>query len=241
MFARVGGGKVVAKAHPCNAPGDFYVEDGCCITCGVPHMVAPDLFGWTDDESHCFVRRQPASPEEVDSAVHALWSAEASCIRYRGTDRALLNRIAEMGEADQCDLHPGPVAVRIRDRVTFASGAGDGDSPLALADRFRAHLATDDRPHPYKVRPRRPWRPARAIFSWDVLPGRRGHFHSVDFTVSRRKSDRFEARLTGWRPAANGLGLMFDKWLKTVEGATDIRWFSIDEYDRGGDGFHMPI
>ena len=27
-----------------NVAGDFYVEDGCCITCGVPTGIAPDIF-----------------------------------------------------------------------------------------------------------------------------------------------------------------------------------------------------
>ena len=29
--------------HPLNAFGPFYVGDGECISCGVPHVVAPDL------------------------------------------------------------------------------------------------------------------------------------------------------------------------------------------------------
>ena len=235
----------MAEPHPCNAPGDFYVENGCCITCGVPHDIAPELFAWTEDDSHCFVRRQPAGPDEVDDAIRALWSAEAGCIRYRGADPALLERIAELGEADQCDVKPGRVRVRVRDRVTFGSGRGETDTALDLADRFRTHLATSDRHFPYAVRPRRWWRPARVVFSWDAfLNGslhRRSHFHSVDFAASRRGSGRFEARLAGWRPAANGLGLMVDDWLKTVEAAKDVRWFSTDEYDSGADGFHMPI
>lgn len=231
----------MAKAHPCNAPGPFYVEDGCCITCSVPHDIAPDLFGWTEDESHCFVRRQPASPDEVDDAIRALWSAEASCIRYRGSDPALLKRIAEFGEADQCDVYPGRVRVRVRDRVTFSSSQCDTDTALDLANRFRAHLAESDRPFPYELRPRRWWRPGRVIFSWDGFLRGRSHFHSVEFAASRRGGGRFEARLAGWRPAANGLALLVDDWLKTVEAAKDVSWFSSDEYDSGADGFHMPI
>jgi hypothetical protein len=238
----------MAKAHPCNVPGPFYVEDGCCLTCSVPHDIAPGLFGWTKDESHCFVRRQPASPGEIDSAIRALWSAEASCIRYRGADPALLKRIAELGEPDQCDVDPGSARVRVRDRVFFSSAQSETDTALHLADRFRAHLATSDRHFPYTLRPRRRWRPARVVFSWDasLLRSassllRRSHFHSVEFAASRRGSGRFEARLTGWRPAANGLGLLVDDWLKTVEAAVDVRWFSADEYASGAEGFHMPI
>ncbi len=35
-------------AHPKSAPGDFYVEKGQCLACGVPQVVAPDLVGWAD-------------------------------------------------------------------------------------------------------------------------------------------------------------------------------------------------
>ena len=36
--------------HPKSAPGDFYVVNGECLACGVPHVVAPDLVGWADEK-----------------------------------------------------------------------------------------------------------------------------------------------------------------------------------------------
>ena len=33
------------QPHSKNAPGDFYVEDAECMTCGYPHVLAPDLDG----------------------------------------------------------------------------------------------------------------------------------------------------------------------------------------------------
>jgi len=44
--------------HPKSAPGDFYVEKGQCLACGVPHVVAPDLVGWADEKiPHCFWKK----------------------------------------------------------------------------------------------------------------------------------------------------------------------------------------
>lgn len=231
----------MTKAHPCNVPGPFYVEEGCCITCGVPESLAPDLFGWAEDEAHCFVRRQPASSDETDSMVRAMWSAEVSCIRYRGSDSALLKRLAELGSAAECDMDPGRTRLRFRDRAVFRARLGEADSPVDLADRFQASLLAEERPYPIHFRPRRRWRPARVILSWDAGILGRGHFHSVTFAVAGDDSGRFEARLGFWSSAVHGLGLLVDDWLKGPEGAQDVRWFSADEIRSGGSGYHMPI
>ncbi len=53
--------------HPSNVPGPFYVEYGCCITCGVWEDVAPDLLAWLEgDRPHCYVQRQPETDEEFE-------------------------------------------------------------------------------------------------------------------------------------------------------------------------------
>jgi len=228
----------MAKAHPSNAPGPFYVEEGCCIACAVPHQIAPDLFGWTEGDTHCFVRRQPADPAETDAMVRALWSGEVDCIRYRGADPALLKRIAELGSADLCDVQPGRTRLRVRDRVVFRSRLGETDRAAGLADRFEASLRAKDRP--FQFRPRRRWRPAKVIFSWDAEIFRRGHFHSVSFAEAGG-GGRFEARLDFWSGAKQGLGLIVHDWLTGPEGAEDVRWFSANELRAGGPGFHMPI
>jgi hypothetical protein len=69
--------------HPANVPGPFYVENGCCMSCAVPESVAPELFGWLEDEPHCYVKRQPESPEEMAQMLEAMCSSEADCIRAR--------------------------------------------------------------------------------------------------------------------------------------------------------------
>lgn len=83
---------------PQNVPGDWYVEDGCCITCAVPMVVAPDLFSWAigpdgHEVLHCFVSRQPRGEPELDRMLGAAREADAGCIRYRGFDARVRARL----------------------------------------------------------------------------------------------------------------------------------------------------
>jgi hypothetical protein len=92
--------------HPKSAPGDFYVEKGQCLACGVPHVVAPDLVGWTDEKVlHCFWKKQPETPAELERAIAVLEAQELECHRYAGTDPAILNRVS----SSYCD-YPLPSA-----------------------------------------------------------------------------------------------------------------------------------
>jgi hypothetical protein len=105
--------------HPKNAAGPFYVLNGCCTACGVPTAIAPELFEF-DSTHHCYVKRQPSSNAEMEKALHVLRGQELGCVRYRGTDEAILRRLAEAGEAQQCDHPPADVGVVLRNVVTFA-------------------------------------------------------------------------------------------------------------------------
>jgi ferredoxin len=97
----------VPDAYPKNAPGPFYVENECCVTCGIPLEVAPDLFTWDEEkgefDNHCFLRRQPSTSTEVGRVVEAMRQTEMECIRYRGDDAALRKRLVDEGFEDQCD------------------------------------------------------------------------------------------------------------------------------------------
>lgn len=80
--------------HPKSAPGDFYVVNGECLACGVPHVVAPDLVGWADEKvTHCLWKKQPETPAELERAFAVLEAQELECHRYAGTDPAILNRV----------------------------------------------------------------------------------------------------------------------------------------------------
>ena len=99
---------------PKNAPGDFYIVDGCCVTCGVMHDVAPRLIEWHkealseggDVSWHCYVAQQPETPVEVAQMIEAMEMMDAECLRYGGEDPEMLTKLVEHGLRDQCD-EPG--------------------------------------------------------------------------------------------------------------------------------------
>lgn len=111
----------MGKRYSLNVVGPFYVEDGCCTSCGVPQVFAPALFAENGQE-HCYVRRQPETEAETDAMVRAIANQELGCIRYAGSDPAILRRLVEAGEGHQCDgpLPSGVVPLR-RDHVRFAT------------------------------------------------------------------------------------------------------------------------
>lgn len=89
--------------HTRNAPGDFYVEDGCCTSCEIPFAEAPGHFEYAAD-GHCFVCKQPSTPEEADLMVSAAWASEVSCIRYAGNDPEILKKFIAVKEQGLCDV-----------------------------------------------------------------------------------------------------------------------------------------
>ncbi|MDX2238536.1 MAG: hypothetical protein NW203_13320 [Hyphomonadaceae bacterium] len=96
----------MAEPYPRNVPGPFYIENECCITCGVPMDIAPDLFTWDEQipyPGHCFVSRQLANSGEFDLMLEVMKCMEVDCLRYRGDDLALRARLAREGHKDQCD------------------------------------------------------------------------------------------------------------------------------------------
>ena len=94
--------------HPLNAPGDFYVEDGCCTMCEMPFEVAADLFGTTETPYwHCYVKKQPSSESEIASMIDAISCADLKCIRYRGKDAKILVSLESVNELDVCDFPNG--------------------------------------------------------------------------------------------------------------------------------------
>jgi hypothetical protein len=80
--------------------GDSYVQPGCCMSCGVPQSVAPDLVGWTNENlTQCFWLKQPQTAAELDRAIKIIHSQELGCHRYSGSDPAILQRLP----AEDCD------------------------------------------------------------------------------------------------------------------------------------------
>lgn len=130
------------NAHPQSAPGDFYVVDNECISCGAPHAVAPDLIGWAEnvDPSHCIWKRQPQTPQEIDDAVDAVLASEVACHRYAGDNRRIIKRLGEM----YCDGEPSATpnaAVNLTtdsvEPTIFAAMSRDRSVLEALVEGFR--------------------------------------------------------------------------------------------------------
>jgi len=109
----------LGQQHPQNSDGPFYVVNGECISCGAPEQCSPGLMSH-DSTGHCFFARQPATPEETNQAIVSTWASCCGALRYSGSDRQTLMRLAEMGLAEQCDfrLNDEPIPVT-RSLVTF--------------------------------------------------------------------------------------------------------------------------
>jgi hypothetical protein len=118
-----------------SAMGDFYVQPQCCISCGVPQAVAPDLVGWTNEAyPQCFWMKQPQTAEELDRAVKIIHSQELGCHRYSGTDPAILQRIP----AEDCDRLRPDLKLKSRSLSYFRSS---GSSPkFSLSVLAEGHL-----------------------------------------------------------------------------------------------------
>ena len=121
--------------HSESAPGDFYVVKGECLACGVPHVVAPDLVGWTDEKiPHCFWKKQPRTPAELERSIAVLEAQELGCHRYAGTNPAILDRLL----STYCDYPMQPPSVTEQPEPPLPRFALLDDRPSLLARVWRA-------------------------------------------------------------------------------------------------------
>jgi hypothetical protein len=75
------------------------------MACGVPSVLAPDLMDNTEEKYwHCFWKRQPETPKELDQAIAVLHTQELLCHRYAGTDPEILRRLPR----ECCDYFSPP-------------------------------------------------------------------------------------------------------------------------------------
>ena len=89
--------------HPLNAPGSFYVVHGECTSCMMPESEAPELMGFDEAQHHCYFRRQPSMPEEVENAISAVAVACCSALRYAGDDSRIIQQLKALNCEHQCD------------------------------------------------------------------------------------------------------------------------------------------
>ncbi len=100
---------VATAAPPCDSPvltaravpDEMYVDAECCTGCGVPPLVAPELFA--EGERGCVVRRQPASAVELRQALRVFRTQDLGCVRYRGRNPRVLAALTQIGCRAHCD------------------------------------------------------------------------------------------------------------------------------------------
>lgn len=109
------------EKYPEGEQGDFYSIHGACITCGAPEFEAPDLIAHSEKEyGHCYFKKQPKTPEELDRAINALAVSCIAGIRYGGKNEEILKRFYEMGLEKECDYKPvGNYIMIVRNKVIF--------------------------------------------------------------------------------------------------------------------------
>jgi hypothetical protein len=227
------------RPHPKNAPGDFYVEDGCCLYCGVPEVTAPEMFAWDGD--HCFVARQPATPRDFENMLEAMRMADLECVRYRGQAPDIVRSVVEYGQGYLLDVAP-PTHLReiVRTYVTFDLTSEFSGQPTVrgVAEKLEAYLReTSDNPRVnYKfVGVRVALGVASLAYGWAE------ELHPIEVLRSQRVDGSFLIRhspvvLLGTRAVSR----ILDAWLRS--GCfQNFRWYSEDEWNSGATGRNTPF
>lgn len=57
--------------QPDNVQGKYYVDDQC-IACDACTVEASAFFAMNEEDGHAFVKKQPQTPEEIESCENAL-------------------------------------------------------------------------------------------------------------------------------------------------------------------------
>jgi hypothetical protein len=214
-----------ATPHPKNVPGDFYVVHGCCTACGVPTALAPDMFDF-DADNHCYVKRQPATDSERDAALRVVHAQELGCVRYRGTDTALLRRLGDAGEADQCDVAlPEAVRPLVRNHVTFLAKWEDvraWTESAVLQDFVQYFLF-----HPNGER----FAVTGVVTSRDGADVSISWFEDRFHTVSIRALHDEDRRWLIRHSFGIGLSDFIDDWLRQSEHFDGVRWYTLEQWN----------
>jgi hypothetical protein len=223
---------VTRLRHPGNAPGDFYVENGCCLACGAPENVAPDLIDGGTSQ-HCRFVRQPETPQELDRAIRAVWASCVSCVRYGGRNPDVLRRLALDGLADVCD-HPSPDSLleRLPDRVALPAIRLRGCRAALASLRLWLEHGSGNRATFSRLRTF--GSAASFTCEWCGPPG-------IEFRcwISSRTPDLCVIALTGNRDSFRGMAMVVHDWLASQD-VDEARWFTAKEWELGNAGTRLP-
>lgn len=67
-----------------------------CLVCGVPKTIAPDLIHFdphSTTASHCYFKKQPESPDEIEGAIKAVEACCCGSYHYSGSDPEIRKRL----------------------------------------------------------------------------------------------------------------------------------------------------
>jgi hypothetical protein len=219
------------KRYALNVVGPFYVEDGCCASCGVPQTIAPALFAQNEHEyEHCYVRRQPETEAETDDMLRVIAAQELGCIRYGGASPDILRRLVERGEGHQCDqaAPPGAVPMR-RDHVRFATKQRAAPwTAKELLERLLAFIAHP----PFRSTPIDEAAPTSASVS---VSWYEHDYHRVEACASNGSAD--------WTVRHHGppsLSDVIHDWLRQDPALDAARWQTREQYEAGGTSRRTP-
>ena len=168
------------------------------------------------------VKRQPTAGPDFDNALRTLRDAELQCIRYRGSDAAVMQRIADLGELELCDFGSRhglkPVS---RDHVTFEAAQASELSALGIAAAFRDSLLAQS-VLKFKVREISVSSGGVSLsVSWFAE-----HYHPVFFEDIDQPAGRWLIRNNG----NIGLSDLLHDWLSAEHRFTNIRWYSKESW-----------
>jgi len=221
--------------HSQNVDGPFYVVNGECMSCGAPEMHAAKLMSH-DAHGHCFFTRQPTSPQETNEAIESTWASCCGALRYGGADDGILIRLAELGLAEQCDLHlkeePQP---RARTCVSFEfasqfkpAGANAGEITAYLADFIGKSGSSDGKVRSLRVA----GVSASFVYEWGYALGNPCHaMFAIEPQSERHHWWVLISREDGQRTTAFAINT--HKALIEDTRFRSIQWFTDDERKSG--------
>lgn len=206
---------------PPSRSDDFYVLAECCTACGIPVHVGPTLFA-EDSTWTCFVKKQPTTTAEHAVMLRVLQAQDLDCIRYRGRDPAIVQRLHDAGVGSVAEM-PLPRGRTAQQRVTVSFIATERTMPWTareILEQFAAHesrtprslvATTDDEAY------------LTLEMMLEMMP------ESAVTVAARSQLGRWIVR----HDASVWFSENLHRWLSASVLVHDVRWYSADELARG--------
>lgn len=183
--------------------------------------------GGCDSDEGCSIRKQPATPEEVDAAIRAMVVSCIEAYRYGGKDTEILRRLAEIGYESLCD-HPLVGCPRV-DRNCACFTFSPVSDARELAEQLAGWLHRSGGCGRTIV-----GNAVEASFGFTPWPEGWGEDR---FTLTKLARASW---LVSGPPKKIGYSIQMHDVLRANE-ARNLRWYSRDEWDAGLPGQSTPF